>query len=67
MDNVFLSQGRSLSFKTFLIWVLISVYQGKATKLTKIVYIFELSNVSLPLLCKLYSAQNLTVGCQQLG
>lgn len=23
-------QGRSLSFKTFLIWVLISVYQGKA-------------------------------------
>lgn len=22
-------QGRSLSFKTFLIWVLISVYQGK--------------------------------------
>lgn len=28
MDDVFLFQGRSLSFKTFLIWVLISVYQG---------------------------------------
>lgn len=30
MGVVSLFQGRSLSFKTFLIWVLISVYQGKA-------------------------------------
>lgn len=27
------SQGRSLSFKTFLIWVLISIYQGKTDPL----------------------------------
>lgn len=26
---VILPQGRPLSFKTFLIWVLISIYQGK--------------------------------------
>lgn len=28
-------QGRSLSFKTFLIWVLISVYQGKRRRLLR--------------------------------
>lgn len=33
MDYVSLFQGRSLSFKTFLIWVLISVYQGKVNRL----------------------------------
>jgi len=29
MNNCDCSQGRPLSFKTFLIWVLISIYQGK--------------------------------------
>lgn len=29
MSLFFSSQGRPLSFKTFLIWVLISIYQGK--------------------------------------
>lgn len=28
-STVFFQQGRPLSFKTFLIWVLISIYQGK--------------------------------------
>lgn len=28
-----LSKGRSLSYKTFFIWVLISIYQGKSKQL----------------------------------
>lgn len=41
-----LSKGRSLSFKTFFMWVLISIYQGKYFKIFLLLFIdFTLTTV----------------------
>lgn len=42
LDFVYL-QGRSLSFKSFFLWVLISIYQGKEE-----MFGFEVLNLLLP-------------------
>lgn len=42
-----LSKGRSLSYKTFFIWVLISIYQGKLIQYAHIIIILKFSLTNL--------------------